>query len=44
MSNKENWIEEDGWFKLKRPGGGRREGILLISNDIVPYIYLKDYV
>jgi hypothetical protein len=33
MADPDNWIEEDGWLKMKRPGGGKQDGIMLVSRE-----------
>ena len=44
MSDQSNWLEEDDFVKLKRPGGGRQEGIIMWSHDIRPWAYLRDFI
>ena len=44
MADQSNWLEEDDFVKLKRPGGGRQEGIIMWSHDIRPWAYLRDFI
>jgi hypothetical protein len=43
MADPDNWIEEDGWLKMKRPGGGKQDGIMLVSNDLSPWVFLLKF-
>lgn len=39
MADERNWLP--GWL-LRRPGGGRRYGMVIISNDIYPWVYARE--
>lgn len=41
MGNRANWIELDEGYKMKRPGGGGRSGIMLISETLNPWDYIN---
>lgn len=44
MADPNNWIDEDGWLQMKRPGGGRQEGIFISSHDLKPWVFIRDAV
>ena len=42
LGDEKNWIDSDDGLTLKRPGGGRKAGIVLYSYDIKPWAFLRD--
>lgn len=42
MADRDNWDEETGM--LKRPGGGRQEGIVLYSHLVYPWAFAAQFV
>jgi hypothetical protein len=42
MAQSENWDDETGL--LKRPGGGRQEGIVLYSRNIIPHVFAAQFL
>lgn len=42
MAEASNWDDETGL--LKRPGGGRQEGIVLYSQHIMPHVFAAQFV
>lgn len=42
MADPANWDEESGL--LKRPGGGRQEGIVLYSANIKPWVFAAQFL
>ncbi len=41
VGNRLNWIESDNGYEMKRPGGGGRSGIMLISETLTPWAYIN---
>ena len=41
MRNSLNWIESDNGYEMKRPGGGGRSWIMLISETLNPWDYIN---
>ena len=41
MGNSLNWIESYNGYEMKRPGGGGRSGILLVSETLTPWAYIN---
>lgn len=42
MADRNNWDEDSGL--LKRPGGGKQEGIVLYSKDICPWVFAQQFI
>src|SRR3990167_2622429 len=42
LADESHWDEEEGMYKLRRPGGGGQQGIFLISRNLNPWLFAQN--
>lgn len=42
MADESNWYDDDGSYRMKRPGGSQKSGIFLTSHTLLPWVFATE--